>query len=150
MSNEQENFLFDDFFVPEDDPGHAVDVTMKDVHGNVRVVTFHIKRGLSLSDRDAAKAKAVQTRINPKNGQLEMVGVDESVFMIELLFRTIKRWPFEQKDKNGKIVPVEISRENIRLMQADAVDMLSQKVLGLLQTQEESLDFFENKSDVAS
>src|SRR5690242_11314503 len=145
-----EQFLFDDFFVTEDDPGHEVDVTMKDVHGNQRVVPIYIKRGLSLSDRDAAKAKSVQTRVNSKTGQLELVGVDESVFMVELVFRTIKSWPFEREDKNGKIVPVEVTRENIKLMLAGSVDELAQRVLGLMRTQEESLDFFENKSDAAS
>lgn len=139
---ENNNFLFDDFFVPEDDPGHRVDISMRDVHGSTRVVPIYIKRGLSLSDRDAAKNKAVQTRVNPNNGQLELVGVDDSVFMVELVFRTLKSWPFKNKDKSGEFVPVPITRENIRLMLADAVDQLSQKVLGLLKTQEESLDFF--------
>jgi hypothetical protein len=140
---DQNNFLFDDFFVPEDDPGHKVEVKVKDRNGRMRVVPIFLKRGMSLSDRESAKAKAVQTRINPKNGQLEMTGVDEGVFQMEILMRAIVSWPF--KDKYGQAI--EVTRKNINLCLPDMADILFQQVLGLMDRQEASLDFFEKASE---
>ncbi len=141
---EEQGYFFDDFFVPEDDLGHSIDVVVKDKYGHTRKVgPFFIKRGLSLGDREAAKAKAVQTRVNPKNGQLEVIGFDEGLFQLEVLVKAVKSWPF--KDKNNKAT--EITRQNLRMLQADIADALFKEVMGLMDKEKDSLDFFEKKSE---
>lgn len=114
---ENESFLFDDFFVAQDetDPGEQINVAL-----NGRQVPLHVKRGLSHSDKQAAKKVAVKTRVKP-NGQIEITEIDEGEFAVELIFRCLKSWPFKYRD--GK--PVKITRENIRLMLGEHTEVLA-------------------------
>lgn len=135
-----DTFLFDDFFVPNDDPGVEDVVTI-----NGRDVPMHFKRALTLRDREEAKAKAVTTSVG-KDGSLAVTGVDEGVFTVEVLFRAIKSWPFTFKDGS----PVPVTRENIQAMMATSADALQAKVLSLTAPKREALDPFVQPSDAAS
>ena len=141
MSDEQ-TFLFDDFFVAQDDsdPGERVDVEIRG-----RQVPFFLKRGLSFADREAAKSVAVQTRVKP-NGQVEIVRIDEGVFATELLYRCLKSWPFTHR--SGK--RVEISRENIRAMVADGADTLAKVVIDRMTKRQETMKPFTKPSEKTS
>lgn len=143
----EETFLFDDFFVANDqtDPGDRVEVEITDVHGNPRIVPLYIKRGLSLDDREAAKRQAVKTRLKP-NGEYEIVSMDETVFAIELLVRCIRVWPFRYRD--GSQVPV--TRENIRQFLADGADKLAAMIVGRMQKRQEQKGPFLTPSALAS
>ncbi len=137
-----EQFLFDDFFVSQDesDPGERVEVEI-----NGRQVPVYLKRGLSFADREAAKSQAVQTRIKP-NGQVEIVRLDEGVFAVELLFRCLKSWPFTYR--SGK--RVEISRENIRAMLAEGADVLAKLMVDRIKTRSEKMAPFTTPSEKTS
>lgn len=135
-----EIFLFDDFFVPADDPGAEYNL---DIRG--RTIPIRVKRGLSLGDREASKAVATKSHINMTNGQIVVDGFDEGAFMIELLFRCIKSWPFTTKD--GKAVP--ITRANLtqlRTESADAFAKLMNTLVGNAESKAEALAPFENPS----
>lgn len=134
LEEQETDFLFDDFFVAldEDDFGELVEVEIRG-----RQVPIYIKRGLSLADREAAKSQAIKTRIKP-TGEIEIVSMDEAVFAIELMVRCIKSWPF--KYSNG--LPVEITRENIRAMLADAVDAISLKLISNMQIRQKQREPF--------
>jgi hypothetical protein len=138
MSDEM--FLFDDFFVPNDDPGVQVDVAI-----NGRVVPIMVKRGLSLGDREAAKSVATKTRLDPTKGTLTAESFDEGAFVVELLFRCIKSWPFV---RDGKTVPV--TRENILALKSSAADAFALLVQNLVQDKMEALAPFGKASDAAS
>lgn len=105
-------FLFDDFFVPADDPGIEDSVTVRG-----QVIPMHVAKGLSLRDVQEANAKAVRTRVDPATGNVEIVGVDQVVFAVEILVRAIKSWPFTMSD--GTAVPV--TRENLYALRADGL-----------------------------
>ena len=137
--SDTEQFLFDDFFVSQDetDPGERVEVEIRG-----RQVPVFLKRGLSFADREAAKSQAVKTRIKP-NGQPEVVSIDEGIFAIELLFRTIKSWPFTYR--SGK--RVEISRENIKAMLADGADVLAKLVIDRISKRSEQMAPFTTPSE---
>lgn len=135
-----EMFLFDDFFVPNDDPGVQVDVAI-----NGRSVPIMVKRGLSLGDREAAKAIATKTRLDLTKGQLVVESFDDGAFTLELLFRCIKSWPFV---RDGKQVPV--TRENILALKSSAADAFALLVQNLVQDKSEALTPFVKASDAAS
>ncbi len=139
---DDEQFLFDDFFVAQDatDPGDKVSVEIRG-----RQVPVFLKRGLSFSDREAAKNAAVQTRVKP-NGQVEIVRMDEGVFAVELLYRCLVSWPFTYK--SGK--KVEISRENIQAMLADGAEALAMVVVKRMQSRQEKLEPFTKPSEQTS
>jgi hypothetical protein len=141
----EEMFFFDDFFVSEEDQGAPVEVEMKDKDGKPRTVKIHLKRGISLRDREAAKKKAIRTRFTP-DGRMELVDVDDEIFTVELLVRLIKEWPF----KYGNGQPVKISRENITLMLANGADELKKLVLGIVEKEKEAHGPFAKPSDEAS
>lgn len=106
----EEIYDFDDFFVSLEDPGIAYLVSV-----NGRDVPITVKRGIGLSDMKTAQGKAIITRKSP-NGQPEIVGMDEEVFTVELLLKSILSWPFTRKNPDGSRSPVEITRETIRAM----------------------------------
>lgn len=133
-----EQFLFDDFFVPEDDAGVEETVTIRG-----REIPIRIKKGLSLKDREEAKSKAVKTHLDPK-GALQFDGFDEGAFNIELLARCIKSWPFtygEGHPKAGQQVPV--SREMVAQLRADGADAFQELITRLVQDKKEALAPFE-------
>lgn len=134
-----EQFLFDDFFVAQDDtdPGERVEVELRG-----RVVPIYLKRGLSFGDKQAAKSAAVSTRIKP-NGQVEITRMDEGVFAVELLYRCIKSWPFTYA--SHKKVPV--SRENIRAMLSDSAETLAKVVIDKINEREAKLAPFTKPSE---
>ena len=135
-----ETVLFEDFFVPADDPGVETSITV-----NGREVPLHIKRGLSLGDREAAKAVATKMDIDMEKGTVKLSSFDEGIFTIEMLFRCLKSWPFT---KDG--VPVPITRENIRALKATAADEMSKLVNALTGgSKDEALAPFEKPSDEA-
>lgn len=134
-----ETFLFDDFFVPQSDAGIEELVTIRG-----RQVPIFFKRGMSLGDREQAKAAATKTHITPK-GELVIDGFDQGVFTIELLARLIKSWPFT---RNGTLVTV--SRENIVALGADVADALQTVAEKYVSPQKtEALAPFETPSDAA-
>lgn len=138
-----EVFLFDDFFVPNDDPGVEQNVTV-----DGREVPIFLKRGLSLGDREAAKSIATKTHIS-ESGTFVVDSFDDGLFQVELLFRCIKSWPFTYAHGG----PVPITRGNIVSMKAhaaDAMTLLVQKLVGNEEAKKEALAPFESPSDEAS
>ncbi|GHO55527.1 hypothetical protein [Ktedonobacter robiniae] len=119
--SENEQFLFEDFFVAQDatDEGDRIEVEIND-----RLVPLRLKRGLSFEDKAAAKAVGVKQKVKP-NGEVEIVEMDEAAFAVELLYRCIVSWPFVYS--SGRKVPV--SRENIRIMLSEGAEAVAQVVL---------------------
>lgn len=138
---EQTIFLYDDFFIPEDDPGIEKLIRIKG-----REVPIRFKHGFSLDDIQAAKAAAVKTRLNPKTQQMELVSVDEGKFMNELLYRSIVSWPFV--DRNGR--KVAIDRETIGELVADGAQALMSALNELIGGAQQDLSFFGNRSEEVS
>lgn len=138
----EDQFLFDDFFVAQDDsdPGERVEVELRG-----RKVPIFLKRGLSFGDKQAAKSKAVQTRVKP-NGQVEIVSVDEGTFAVELLLSSIKSWPFVYA--SGKRVPV--TRENIRAMLGDCAEVLAKVVVDRITARDKKMAPFTKPSEQIS
>lgn len=134
-----DTFLFDDFFVGADDPG-VEDVVVL----NGQPVPMRFKRALTLRDREESKAKAVTTAVGA-DGSLNVTGVDEGVFTVEVLMHAIKSWPFTYQDGS----PVPVTRENIHSMMASGADALQQKVLELASPKREALAPFVKPSDAA-
>jgi hypothetical protein len=138
----EEDFFYDNFFVSQDatDPGKEVMVTIRG-----REVPIRIKRGLSLEDREAAKAQAITKRIKP-DGTPEIVKLDEGVFAIELIVRNVLSWPF--RHRNGSKVP--ITRENIKAMVADGADALATTIMKSIQGQVTATANFTSSSEPTS
>lgn len=138
---DQKTFLYDDFFIPSDDPGIE-----KLVHIKGRDIPIRFKRGFSMDDIQAAKAVAVKSKVNLKTGQMEIVGVDEGKFMNELLYRAIVAWPFT--DRNGR--KVAIDRETIGELCAEGSQVFMAVLNELIGVGQQNLDFFESPSGEAS
>lgn len=109
-----EPFLFDDFFVPDSDPGIEVPIVLQG-----RPVPFVLKRGITLKDKEEATAAAM-TRHFTEEGKLVVDGLDDQKLTAELLTRCIKSWPFVHKDGS----PVPVTAENIMAMVGDAGEKL--------------------------
>ncbi|GCE45184.1 hypothetical protein EI42_03158 [Thermosporothrix hazakensis] len=129
---DNETFYYDDFFVPEDDPGEKVYIEM-----DGRQVPFWIKRKLSMGDREAAKRASVKKRFK-SNGQVEISDIDEGEFALELVVRCVKKWPFKYRD--GR--PVPINRNTVREMVGDAADALSLLILDRLKKKDDAKKAF--------
>jgi hypothetical protein len=137
---DNETFLFEDFFIPADDPGVETSITV-----NGREIPLRVKRGLSLGDREAARAVATKMDIDLMKGTMKVDSFDEGVFTIELLFRCLVSWPFT---KDGVAVP--ITRDNIRALSSSAADEMAKLVqLFVGGNKEEALAPFEKPSDAA-
>jgi len=132
-------FFFDDFFVGSDDPGVEIKPVLRG-----RVVPMRITRGLSLDDREAAKAMAVRQHLNPQ-GQMVLDGIDEKVLNVEVLARALKSWPFT---RDGQ--PVPITRQTITALGGDCCDAIMAEMAKLLSAAEDAHAPFENPSDAAS
>lgn len=113
MSDEQQQFFFDEFFADESDAGVVVPVTIR---GKQVPITF--KRGLTVEDKSRAQQAAVQKRLTA-DGRLVYDGVDESKAVELMLLAAIKDWPFTYRD--GRKVPVSV--ENIRNLLGGADEM---------------------------
>lgn len=100
---EQESFLFDEFFESEEDKGVELPIRIAG-----RIVPIRIKRGLSNADRAAAEMAAIKRQPLP-NGGFKMLGLDEQRLADEMVVRGIVSWPFKNKD--GSMVP--ITRETV-------------------------------------
>jgi hypothetical protein len=136
-----EPFYYDDFFVSKDkkDAGEIVVVTLKG-----REVPIRFKRGISLGDKNAAKARSIVTRIKP-DGKPEIVSIDDSAFALELLSRTIIEWPFKYRD--GR--PVPISKDTIEEMFEDCADELALLVMKrFTKKREVQQDFLDNSESI--
>jgi hypothetical protein len=120
METSNTEFLFDDFFGSEDDPGIVVEIKIRG-----RQVPITLRRGLTLADQMACQAAALKKRL--VNGSIVMDGLDEAILVEEMMVRAIKAWPFQFKGGT----PVPVTRENIRKMLggadeiADAIKKLS-------------------------
>lgn len=144
-TQQQQHFLFDDFFVDDADEGVVHIVTIRG-----RAVPITCKRDVTLADQEAAEQAAVRRHLTP-DGRLVVDGVENGVLAVEILFRTIKRWPFVYGPKHphaGK--PVPITRENIRRMVADGAEALATSIAkGRTAKQEEADGPFAPNSDEA-
>jgi hypothetical protein len=151
-----ELFAFDDFFVDANDPGVEHDVTMKDRAGNEREVKIRTKRAMSLGDREAAKAAATTSHVDPTKGVLVVDGFDQGEFTIQLLARSILSWPFERVTRNeaGEVTtktPVPVTVVNVRQLMSENADALATLVNEVIQgPSKEALAPFEKPSDEAS
>jgi hypothetical protein len=132
------DFLYDDFFSTEDDPGVVVPIKIKG-----KTVPITLRRGLSVAERAAAETACVKRSVGP-NGQMVVSGIDESKLVEEVLLLSILDWPFTTKD--GEKVPV--TRENIRRLRGGAEQIA--KALQTIEEQgEQALAPFEPASDEA-
>ena len=133
MSDQQTPFLFDDFFVPEDAPGEEIEVEIKG-----RMVPMRFSTQISVKDAEEAKMRCVRRKLDPKTGQVKIVGVDESRLTGEVLAKCIKRWPFTYRD--GR--PVPITPENCLRMCAEAAEKLVSVVKRGEEAQSEAMATF--------
>lgn len=133
-----EVFAFDDFFVDANDPGVEHSVTMKDRAGNEREVKIRTKRAMTLGDREAAKAAATKSHVDPLKGILVVDGFDQGELTVQLLSRAIISWPFERviRTEAGEIAarnPVPVTVANVRQLVSDNADALAVLVQEILQ-----------------
>lgn len=133
----EEQFLYDDFFAPADDPGVEIYPVIRG-----RKVPMRVKRGISLVDageaRDLASKKAL------KDGIPQVVSIDETRMNILLLKKAIVAWPFT---KDGK--PVPINEKTIGDLSGVAAQAILDEIQKLMQVRQDSLAPFEQRSDVA-
>lgn len=135
-----EIYSFDEFFTPDDAPGIEAEVLIRG-----KILVFEFKRGINFRDGASARAAAAKTRINPATQMPEMYAFDEAVFNIELLARTIKKWPFHQ---NGQ--PLPVTRELLQIMDTDMLEPLVRKVQEIMSNKGDYLANFGKQSDAAS
>lgn len=114
-----QEFLFEDFFVSDSDPGDRFDLEV-----NGRTVPVYIRRNISLADVEGAKAKSMKTKINLETGQLEIESFDQNAFTLELIASVIKSWPFTYGDGS----PVPITPQNVARMNIQAATALQDLV----------------------
>src|ERR1700731_2669645 len=116
MTDETEHYDYDDFFIPQNDPGEILPVLI-----NGRTVPITVKRGVTTGDVKAAQAKAYIQRKDPQ-GNLRVVGVDEQEMTAQLLATCILSWPFK-KNVGTKEQPdwrdVPITKEHIKALLAE-------------------------------
>ena len=117
----EETFLADDFFADENEAGIELIVKLKG-----RDVPFMIKRGLSFADINYAKQQATKTRFKP-DGSPEVYAFDEGILNVEILFRSLKSWPFVDRAKK----PYPLTRDNIKNLLAENVEPIV-KALGVV------------------
>lgn len=140
-----EIFEFADFFVSESDPGTEETLMMEDNSGKKREVTLTLKRNISLGDIQAARAAGTVTHINPQNGQQVVDAFDDALFVIHLLSRVIKKWPFT---RDGEMVPVTVKYVTaLNAKNAEVFNILAQRLTSG-QSEETQTDFVK-PSDVA-
>lgn len=123
---------FDDFFVPATDNGIEETVTALG-----KSFKIWVKKGVSLGEREAAKAKAITTHISPK-GELVVDGFNQGVFTLEMMHTLLKRWE----------LPKQLTRDNIAALVpevGDAIQTVLQKYI--VPDKQEALVPFGNPSD---
>jgi len=130
-------YLFDDFTVGADDPGIEVPVVLLG-----RFVPILFKRGLTLEETAAARNAGLKKRMN-KQGQLEILSLDETAIQLATVVRAIKDWPFKQRD--GAKVPVTL--ENIKKLSGSEIEALFIAFSQLTQAREQALVPFAATSD---
>jgi hypothetical protein len=133
-----EQFLFDDFFVGDDDPGIEIVI-----HVRGRDVPLHI-RPLSTSDQVAVQAASVSKRFTP-SGQVVIDRIDEAKANAMLIAKSIVSWPFVNKD--GR--PVAITAENCGKLIGDAGTQITAALGSLNEKKTEVITPFDSSSDAA-
>lgn len=108
-------FLYDDFFIPKDDPGERVIITMKG-----RPVPIFFKKALDLEDMSVAQAAGLKKTIK-EDGSVVIAGIDEAASECALLARMIVSWPFQDAEGN----PVPVIPENIATLVPEAYMQLA-------------------------
>src|SRR5271166_6347297 len=96
-----DQFLFDDFFVSDEDPGIEIVIHVKG-----REIPLHI-RPLSTSDQVAVQAASVSKRFTP-DGKVVIDKIDEAKANSMLIAKSIVSWPFVNRDGS----PVPVTAEN--------------------------------------
>lgn len=119
MADEQQAFLYDDFFVSEEDPGIEVVLTVRG-----RDIPLRVASGISLGDQQEVQAMGVKKHFDFKTKQVVVDEVDESLITFELMRRYIKSWPFTFADGS----PVPVNRKNIARLGADAAAQLQEVI----------------------
>jgi hypothetical protein len=131
-----EQFFYDEFFLDDEDEGIPEEITI-----NGKKITLHFKRNMTLEDSAAAQSKSIKTKVG-RDGKVEIAEVNEEEFIIQILSRMIKSWPFTYR--NNK--PVPITPATIRKMYAEGGEQLAQVVQKYLKVRQENSDFFESSS----
>jgi hypothetical protein len=108
VAEDKELFLYDDFFVPADDPGIEIRPVIRG-----REVPMFVRRGFSFRDVGAARERASKRVLNRGTGQVDSVVVDETRAAIILLEHVIVSWPFVRRDRDGTLSPVPINQTTI-------------------------------------
>ena len=133
-----DQFLFDDFFVGDDNPG--IEISIK-VRG--RDIPLHI-RPLTTSDQIAVQAAAVSKRYTPEGGVV-IDRIDEAKANSLLIAKSIVSWPFVFKD--GSSVPV--TPENCSKLLGDAGVQITQALGALNEKKASIITPFGSSSDAA-
>lgn len=140
MSNE---YLYDDFFISEDDPGVEMQVPI-----NGRVVPITFRRGLTVEETEKVRAAAIKKRLRP-DGQMELVDVNETAYQLHVVALAVKSWPFVKRAEDGVVTPVPVTLETVKRLGGDALNALFNAYQLVLARQQEALAPFEPPSDVA-
>ena len=133
-----DQFLFDDFFVSDEDPGIEISI-----HVRGREIPLHI-RPLSTSDQIAVQAASVSKRYTPE-GQVVIDRIDEAKANSMLIAKSIVSWPFVFKDGS----PVPVTAENCAKLLGDAGTQVTQALGALNQKKTEIIGPFASSSDEA-
>ena len=133
-----EQFLFDDFFVSDEDPGIEIVIHVRGRHVPLRI------RPLSTSDQIAVQAASVSKRFTPE-GQVVIDRIDEAKANSMLIAKSIVSWPFVHRD--GR--PVVINAENCARLLGDAGNQITQALGSLNDKKAEIITPFESSSDEA-
>ena len=126
-----EQFFYDEFFIPADDPGERIEV---EIGG--RVVPIYLKRELSLEDVEIAKERGIKKHLDLEKGAYVVEGIDEVEFTVILLARAIKSWPFVYRNNH----PVPITPEKIREFRVEGSEVLQRAVSAMLNKAKDQVD----------
>lgn len=138
-----EPFLFDDFFVSDDDPGIEVTVSVRGRDIPLRI------RPLSVSDQVEVQAQALVKRVSPE-GQIVVDRLDESKANSLLLAKSIVSWPFTYGPNHPQAgQPVPVTPENCAKLLGEAGQRITQALGKLSEQKAESLVPFVNSSTAA-
>jgi hypothetical protein len=136
---QQDTFLFDDYFSDPDDPG--VEVV---IHAKGKDIPFHIRRVLTLGEKQAASDAAVKIDFDVK-GNPKLRSVNQGMYTEAIVLAGLKAWPYEYAP--GK--PVPINAKTVHAHDGGINEQLAALILGIAEVQQQALTPFEMKSDEA-
>lgn len=133
-------FLFGDYFSDPNDKGVEFSMNFQG-----RVLTFRVRRTLSLKEKQAASQAAVQFEIDDE-GRPAIKNLDQSAFTNEIVLAGLISWPFEYAPGE----PVPINRETVEALDGRIAEKIADRLVGMGVAQAQAIVPFEKKSGAGS